>query len=49
MGKLNCWEFRKCGREPGGIKVHESGVCPAPLEIEVDGIHGKVRKLVKET
>lgn len=40
MAKMNCWEFKKCGREPGGTKLHELGVCPAPLEIEVDGIHG---------
>lgn len=29
MAKLNCWEFKKCGREPGGAKVKELGVCPA--------------------
>jgi len=28
-GKLNCWEFKKCGRQPGGPKVAELGVCPA--------------------
>lgn len=26
---LNCWEFKKCGREPGGAKAGELGVCPA--------------------
>jgi len=26
--KLNCWEFHRCGREPGGEKVAEFGVCP---------------------
>ena len=25
----NCWEFRNCGCEPGGLKVAEFGVCPA--------------------
>ena len=25
----NCWEFKKCGREKGGIKVNELGICPA--------------------
>jgi hypothetical protein len=25
---MNCWEFKKCGREPGGINVKEFGVCP---------------------
>ncbi len=29
MAKLNCWEFKKCGREPGGAKVSELGICPA--------------------
>jgi hypothetical protein len=26
---LNCWEFKKCGREAGGAKAADSGVCPA--------------------
>jgi hypothetical protein len=26
---MNCWEFKKCGREAGGIKSDELGVCPA--------------------
>jgi hypothetical protein len=26
---MNCWEFKRCGREGGGSKVHEMGVCPA--------------------
>lgn len=26
---MNCWEFKKCGREAGGAKAHELGVCPA--------------------
>ena len=38
--KLNCWEFKKCGREPGGAKVSELGVCPATEETKVDGTHG---------
>lgn len=29
MAKLNCWEFKKCGREPGGRRVAELGACPA--------------------
>ena len=39
MQKKNCWEFMKCGREPGGKNVKELGVCPATIEIRVDGIH----------
>lgn len=26
---MNCWEYKKCGREAGGAKVKELGVCPA--------------------
>ena len=26
---MNCWEFKKCGREKGGAKAAEKGVCPA--------------------
>jgi hypothetical protein len=37
--KINCWEFKKCGREPGGVKVHELGVCPATNESKLNGVH----------
>lgn len=40
MMKLNCWEYKKCGREPGGAKVNELGVCPAATEQRLDGVHG---------
>ena len=26
---MNCWEMKKCGREAGGAKADELGVCPA--------------------
>ena len=26
---MNCWEYMKCGREKGGEKADELGVCPA--------------------
>ncbi|MBN1881442.1 MAG: hypothetical protein JW885_04645 [Deltaproteobacteria bacterium] len=29
MKKVNCWEFEKCGREPGGEHAGDMGVCPA--------------------
>lgn len=38
--KLNCWEFKKCGREPGGQKADELGVCPAATEQGLDNAHG---------
>ncbi len=37
--KLNCWEFKKCGREPGGNKTEEFGVCVATTEIRANGIN----------
>jgi hypothetical protein len=40
MGKVNCWEFMKCGREPGGKLRHELGVCPSSVEASLDGTHG---------
>ena len=27
--RQNCWEFKRCGREPGGSKTAELGVCPS--------------------
>ena len=39
MKKLNCWEHKKCGREPGGIKVHELGECPSTTDPGLDGVH----------
>jgi len=40
IGQLNCWEFKKCGREPGGIKEEELGVCPAAELDKYEGING---------
>jgi hypothetical protein len=37
--KLNCWEFKKCGREPDGAHGHDLGVCPATVEERLDGTH----------
>ena len=37
--RLNCWEFKKCGRELNGINVKEMGVCPAALDDSFDGIN----------
>lgn len=39
---LNCWEHHKCGREPGGKNVAESGVCPAASATVFDGVHGGI-------
>lgn len=39
MSEQNCWEFKGCGREPGGSRVRELGVCPAATLESVNGIH----------
>ena len=39
MSASNCWEFKKCGRQPGGTKASELGVCPAATETKVDGMN----------
>jgi len=39
LKKKNCWEFKKCGREPVGRKADELGVCPAAVEKKLDGVH----------
>ena len=38
--KINCWEHKKCGREPGGDNVNEFGVCVAVINADYDGAHG---------
>lgn len=44
MNRRNCWEFKKCGREPNGDRVEDLGVCPAALPGEYDGLNnGKHR------
>ncbi len=40
MGKLNCWNYKKCGRYPGGPKEKEFGTCPATTIKEADGYLG---------
>lgn len=42
MEKLNCWEFMKCGREEGGSKAEELGVCPAAKETLGNGLNDGV-------
>ena len=37
--KANCWESMGCGREPGGARVSEMGVCPAATATWVDGVN----------
>ena len=37
--KLNCWEYKKCGRQPQGPHVKERGLCPASTEAGLDDVH----------
>jgi hypothetical protein len=39
---MNCWEYKKCGREVGGSSVQQLGVCPAALDLRWDGINGGI-------
>ncbi len=32
MNKPNCWEYKQCGREPGGANVATWGICPVAQE-----------------
>jgi len=36
---MNCWEFKKCGRQPGGAKVAELGECVAGKSTKADGVN----------
>lgn len=38
--KLNCWEVKNCGRQPGGAKVAELGVCVAAASQAASGLNG---------
>lgn len=39
--RINCWEFTGCGRNPGGERVADLGLCPASTETRLQGVnHG---------
>lgn len=37
---MNCWEFKKCGREPGEAHEGKYGVCPAATNQSFNGCNG---------
>lgn len=37
--KKNCWDHKNCGRQPGGAKVSELGVCPAATDASFNSIN----------
>ncbi len=41
-GKLNCWQFKNCGREKGGILATILGECPVPTAMKFDGLNDGV-------
>jgi hypothetical protein len=42
MRKKNCWEVKKCGRQPGGNRVNTEGICPASTIMAVTGINNGI-------
>ena len=34
--QMNCWEYKKCGREKDGVNSEKLGVCPAYLETRLN-------------
>ncbi len=38
--RMNCWEFKECGRQTDGAKSIELGVCPAATDASADGLNG---------
>jgi hypothetical protein len=40
MAKRNCWEVKRCGRQPGGANAKRDGVCPASTLTAVNGTNG---------
>jgi hypothetical protein len=41
--KLNCWEFTRCGRQPGGPRATDLGICPAASDPSANGLNGGAR------
>ncbi len=37
--KLNCWEYKNCGYEPGGRNTEKHWVCPAAVDQTYEGIN----------
>jgi hypothetical protein len=40
--RLNCWEYRNCGREKGGLMVALLGECPVAAAMKYDGHNGGI-------
>jgi hypothetical protein len=42
MKKVNCWEATNCGRQAGGSKIDDLGICPASEETAVNGMNNGI-------
>ena len=40
MEKKNCWEFHECGREEGGSRIKEKGICPVANANKLNNSNG---------
>ncbi|UCH21322.1 MAG: serine/threonine protein kinase, partial [Deltaproteobacteria bacterium] len=40
--RLNCWEYKQCGRETGGENAKALGICPAAVDTSFDGINSGI-------
>ena len=40
MTRLNCWDFKKCGRGPKDDSADKKSVCPVAQSGSYDGING---------
>ncbi len=38
--KVNCWEYKKCGRHKNGEYAELLGVCPCYTDKRLHGVHG---------
>jgi len=38
----NCWEVKNCGRQTGGPKASELGVCPAASNTASNGVNAGI-------
>jgi len=39
MKRMNCWQYKCCGRQPGGERVADLGLCPASTECRLQGVN----------
>lgn len=40
--RLNCWQIKGCGREPGGAMAELLGVCATAVAADADGLNGGI-------